>query len=156
MVGVVSKTNRPLMPTDERRARRLLKGGRAEIYKRRPFTIKIRDREDGDVQPIEYKCDTGYQHVGVSICTKKRELYNLQFDLLPDEAERHNDRRKHRNARRGRRRHRKARFDNRKGLMARDGFAPSIRNKRDVHIGIFGQCRKARTTSTGNATALPH
>ena len=125
------------MPTNERHARRLLKSKRAEIYKRRPFTIRLLDREDGETQPIEYKCDTGYQHIGVSICTEKRELYNLQFDLLPDEAERHNDRRKYRNARRGRKRYRKARFNNRKGLITKDGFAPSICNKRDVHIDIF-------------------
>ena len=53
MVGVVSKTNRPLMPTDKRRARKLLKSGRAEVYRRLPFTIK-------------YKYDTGYQHFGAT------------------------------------------------------------------------------------------
>ena len=46
------------MPTTEAKARKLLKRGRAEILKYKPFTIRMLDREDGAVQPIEYKCDS--------------------------------------------------------------------------------------------------
>lgn len=138
MVAVISRTGIRLMPTTNYRARKLLKSRRAEIHKYDPFTIRLLDREDGDLQPIEFKMDTGYQHIGVSICTEKRELYSEQRDLLTDEPERHNDRRKYRSSRRNRKtRYRKPRFDNRAGLVWRDGFAPSIRNKRDRHIDIF-------------------
>ena len=34
---------------------------------------------------MEYKCDTGYQHIGVSIATEKKEVVSEQRDLLPDE-----------------------------------------------------------------------
>ena len=127
------------MPTTERRARKLLKKGRAEIYAYRPvFAIRILDREDGYTQPIEYCCDTGYRHIGISIKSEKREYVNEQRDLLADETERHNDQRKYRKARRNRKtRYRKARFSNRKGLISKDGFAPSIRNKRDQHIKLY-------------------
>ncbi len=139
MVAVVSKTGMKLMPTTERRARKLLKSGKAEIYKYRPiFTIRLTERETGDTQPVEYKCDTGYQHIGISICSKKHEYGHEERILLKDEPERHNDCRKYRRARRNRKtRHRKVRFNNRKGLINKDGFAPSIRNKRDIHIALF-------------------
>lgn len=137
-VAVISASGKPLMPTNNYRARKLLKSGRAKIYQYSPvFTILITDREDGDTQPVEYKCDTGYQHIGISICSEKHEYVNEQRDLLSDETEKHNDCRKYRRVRRNRKRYRKPRFDNQKGMIARDGFAPSIRNKRDVHISLY-------------------
>ncbi len=139
MVAVLSSNGKRLMPTTEYRARKLLKSGRASIKSYRPiFTIMLTDREDGDTQPVEYCCDTGYQHVGVSIKSGKREYVNAQYDLLADETEHHNDARKYRHSRRNRKtRYRKPRFNNRKGMIAKDGFAPSIRNKRDVHVALF-------------------
>jgi len=137
MVFVVGNTGIRLMPTNEYRARKLLKSGRARIFKRNPFMIRLLNRETGETQPVEYKCDTGYGHIGVSVCTEKRELVNAQYDLLKDEPERHNDRRKYRRDRRNRKRYRAPRFDNRRGKISEDGFAPSVRNKRDRHIEIF-------------------
>ena len=148
MVFVVSRTGVRLMPATEYRARKLLKSGRAVVFRRDPFTIRLLNRETGTVQPVEYKCDTGYACIGISICTEKRELVNAQYDLpetmlqdakdlLASEPERHSDRRKYRRQRRNRKRHRAPRFNNRKGMTAKDGFAPSVRNKRDVHVRLF-------------------
>lgn len=139
MVFVLSSTGKKLMPTSSYRARKLLKADKAVIFKYRPFTIKLTKRSDGDIQPIEYCCDTGYQHIGISIKSEKNEYVNEQRDLLTDETERHNDCKKYRHARRNRKtRYRKVRWQNRKNnMMCRDGFAPSIRNKRDVHIQLF-------------------
>lgn len=137
-VAVVDASGRPLMPTGSYRARKLLKSGRAKIYKHRPvFTILITDRETGNTQPMEYCCDTGYQHIGISISSQKHEYVNEQRDMLPDETERHNDQRKYRRTRRNHKRYRKPRFDNRKGMIAKDGFAPSVRNKRDLQVNLF-------------------
>ena len=144
MVAVISASGKRLMPTNERKARKLLKSGRAEIHAYRPvFTIRLLDREDGYTQPIEYCCDTGYQYIGISIKSEKREYVGEERCLLADETERHNDRRKYRAARRNRKtRHRKARFSNHKGLISKDGFAPSIRNKRDIHVALYERyCR---------------
>ena len=130
------------MPTTSYRARRLLKKGRATIYKYKPFTIILTDRKQGDVQEIEYKCDTGYKHIGVSICSQKQELISCEFELLDSESERHRDQKMYRRTRRNRLRYRKARFDNRKKKYKKnlvDGkyLAPSIRNKLERHIDIF-------------------
>ena len=139
MVFVLSSTGKKLMPTSSYRARKLLKADKAVIFKYRPFTIKLTKRSDGDIQPIEYCCDTGYQHIGISIKSQKSEYVNERRDLLADETERHNDCKKYRRARRNRKtRYRKARWQNRKNnMMCKDGFAPSIRNKRNVHIQLF-------------------
>ena len=137
-VAVISASGKKLMLTNSYRARKLLKAKRAVIYQYRPvFTIQMVDRKDGYTQPIEYKCDTGYQHIGISICSNTKEYINEQRDLLKDETERHNDCRKYRRTRRNRLRYRKARWSNRKGLIYKDGFAPSIRNKRDVHVRLY-------------------
>ena len=113
-VAVISKTGIRLMPTSEYRARHLLKTGKAVIEQYRPiFTIRLTDREDGKTQPIEDACDTGYQHVGVSIKSEKHEFAHAQYDMLSNEAERHNGRRKYHRTRRNRKRYRKPRFDNR-------------------------------------------
>ena len=140
-VAVIAASGKKLMPTNNAKARKLLKSGRAVIYKYRPvFTIQLLDRTDGEVQPVEYKCDTGYAHIGISVCSGKHEYVNAQYDLLKDETERHNDCRKYRGVRRSHKtRYRKPRFDNRHGLICKDGFAPSVRNKRDRHIDLFEQ-----------------
>lgn len=99
------------------------------------LTVKMSDK---DVDGIEYCCDTGYQHIGISIKSQKHEYVNEERILLKDETERNNDCRKYRRTRRNKLRYRKARWNNRhNNLICKDGFAPSIRNKRDVHINLF-------------------
>jgi hypothetical protein len=142
-VAVISASGKKLMPTNSYRARGLLKSKRAVIHKYRPvFTIKLVDRTNGYTQPIEYKCDTGYQNIGISICSDTKEFVNEQRDLLKDEAKKHSDSRRYRRTRRNRLRYRKKRFNNRRGMISRDGFAPSIRNKRDVHVRLYEEYYK--------------
>lgn len=135
-VAVISNTGIRLMPTSEYRARHLLKAGKAVIEQYRPiFTIRLTDREEGKTQPIEYACDTGYQHVGVSIKSEKHEFVHAQYDMLSNETERHNDRRKYRRTRRNRKRYRKPRFDNRS--RKNQEMAPSLRHRKENQINLF-------------------
>jgi len=135
-VAVISNTGIRLMPTSEYRARHLLKAGKAVIEQYRPiFTIRLTDREKGKTQPIEYACDTGYQHVGVSIKSEKHEFVHAQYDMLSNETERHNDRRKYRRTRRNRKRYRKPRFDNRS--RKNQEMAPSLRHRKENQINLF-------------------
>ena len=129
-VAVISASGKKLMPTNSYRARKLLKSKRAVIHKYRPvFTIKLVDRTDGYTQPIEYKCDTGYQNIGISICSDTKEFVNEQRDLLKDEVKKHSNSHKSRRTRRNCLRYRKKRFNNRKGLISKDGFTPSTLKK---------------------------
>ena len=135
MVFVVSNTGERLMPTSEYRARKLLKSGRAVIHRRKPFAIRILDRSSGEVQPVEYTTDVGYLHVGVTVKSEKHSFFEMQADLLKDEKEHHNDRKKYRCTRRNRKRYRKPRFDNRR--REKGWLAPSIRHKVDAQLRLF-------------------
>ena len=140
MVCVLARGGKPLMPTNIRRARRLLRKGRAVIAGHHPFTIRLLDREDGETQPIEYKCDTGDHHIGISICTEKQEIVSAQYDLLSGEPERHRDRASLRRNRRCRLRHRKPRFDNRR--KPEGWLPPTLQHKRDQHVLLYARYAK--------------
>jgi hypothetical protein len=58
-VFVLDKHQRPLMSATEKRARLLLARGRAVVVKRYPFTIRLKDRIGGQLQPIRIKLDPG-------------------------------------------------------------------------------------------------
>ena len=47
-VFVLSKNKKPLMPCAERRARILLSRKRAVVVRMEPFTIRLKDRKEGD------------------------------------------------------------------------------------------------------------
>jgi len=64
-VFVLSSTKKPLMPCHSQRARELLSKGKAAVYRYNPFTIILKDREDGDTQPIEWKIDPGSRETGM-------------------------------------------------------------------------------------------
>lgn len=139
-VVVVSSTGKPLMPTSEYRARKLLESGRATKYSYRPFTIQITDRQDGNVQPIEICVDTGYQHIGFSVKSKKHEFLGMQVDTLSNEKEKHEKRLMYRKQRRSRKRYRAPRFNNRK---RKEGWlAPSLEHRKDIHVQTIARIQK--------------
>jgi len=45
----------------------LLRGGKAAVYRRYPFTIILKHRTSGDVQPVELKLDPGSKTTGVAL-----------------------------------------------------------------------------------------
>ena len=137
-VYVISKDGERLMPTTRLgRVRHLLKEGKAHIVGRKPFTIQLDYESTTYTQEIELCVDTGAQHVGISVKSESKEYGSIQFDLLSDEKERHDDCRKYRRTRRNRKRYRKARFDNRKRHAEVKWLAPSLANKADRHIDII-------------------
>ena len=136
------------MPTSEYRARRLIKSGRAKIYKYRPFTIRLLDREDGATQKIEYSSDTGYQTAGVSIKSEKHEYVHAEFTMLKNETERHNDRRKYRRTRRNQLRYRKARFSNRIRTKKKGWLPPSLRHRVENQLRIFASYKEVMPITT--------
>ena len=136
VIYTIDKNGVPGMPAfNIKKIRKLLKEGKAAIERHHPFTVKLLYRDHMDTQPVEACMDAGYLHIGVSIKSEKHEYAHEQYDLLPDEKQRHDDRRKYRRQRRNRKRYREPRFDNRK---REDGWlAPSIKNKMERHAGII-------------------
>lgn len=102
MTAVLSSIGVRLMPTTCFRARKLIKSGKAVIHSYAPFTIRLTQRESGGTQPIEYCCDTGYQHIGISIKSVKHEYVGVQVDALKDEKKHHQDAMTYRRTRRNR------------------------------------------------------
>ena len=68
-VFVIGITGKRLMPTFPRKARKLLKEGRAKIYCKMPFTIKLLYKTGSTTQKLYRGVDTGSQHIGVSVVT---------------------------------------------------------------------------------------
>ena len=58
-VLVLSNTKQQLMPCHPARARKLLRGGKAAVFKKFPFTIILKDRGTGETQHVEFKVDPG-------------------------------------------------------------------------------------------------
>lgn len=119
------------MPTTPRKARILLKEGKAIIYRREPFTIKLVYGSTGYTQPAALGIDAGYQNVGFSAVNDSEELIGGEVKLSQGISERLTERRKYRRIRRNRLRYRKPRFDNRH--RSESWLAPSIQHKLDSH-----------------------
>lgn len=132
-VFVLDKRKQPLMPCSEKRARQLLDCGRAVVHKMYPFTIRIRDRKGGAVQPIEIRIDPGSRSTGIAVIRKDRGadrvLHLVQQDhrgakISASLEQRSGFRRRRRSANL---RYRKPRFDNRR--KSEGWLAPSLRHR---------------------------
>src|SRR5712692_3064543 len=132
-VYVLHGHGKPLMPCHPRKARRLLKAGKAQVVKMVPFTIQLLYGSSGYTQEVALGMDAGTQHIGVSATTEQQVLFEAEVLPRTDIQELLATRRHFRHARRNRKtRYRQARFLNRK---KRDGWlAPSVQHKVACHI----------------------
>ena len=55
------------MPCHPARARELLRSGRAVVHRRAPFTIRLKDRDSGTVQPVRLGVDPGSKTTGMAL-----------------------------------------------------------------------------------------
>ena len=72
-VFVIDKQKKPLMPCSEKRARQLLERRRAVVHRMYPFTIRLKDRVGGDVQPVRVKLDPGSKTTGLAVVREHAE-----------------------------------------------------------------------------------
>ena len=72
-VFVIGLTGCRLMPTTERKARILLKTGKAEVYQHRPFTIRLLYKTGSTIQDVILGVDTGGQHIGTAVLRERTE-----------------------------------------------------------------------------------
>lgn len=84
-VFVLDKRKRPIMPCTPRRARKLLDSGRAVVHRLAPFTIRLKDRVGGDVQPIRVCSDPGSKKTGIALVreTKVARVSAPNVDIVP-------------------------------------------------------------------------
>ena len=130
---VLDKNKQPLMPCHPGRARALLKNGKAAVYRKFPFTIILKNRDGGSVQPIEVKLDQGSKTTGIALNLHgKRGITAIWCANLNHRghqiSEALESRAATRSARRNRKtRYRQARFDNR--AKSKGWLAPSIMSR---------------------------
>ena len=136
------------MPCKPQKARKLLKSGRAEIYKYTPFTIKLKYGSTGYKQPTTLGIDAGSVHIGASVTTKKKELYASETVMRSADGKQNivsllATRRELRRSRRNRKtRYRKARFLNRVHSKKAGWLAPSVENKINAHLKLVADIHK--------------
>jgi len=131
----------PLMPTTPRKARLLLKGGKAKVITRTPFTVQLTSATGETKQELVLGIDSGYEHIGLSVITGTKEVYSAEVKLRTDMVKLNSERKQYRRARRGRNtRYRQPRFNNRK---KQEGWlAPSIQHKLDSHIKLINKVKE--------------
>jgi len=134
-VPVLNMRGKPLMPTTPRKARLLLKQGKAKVIHTTPFTIQLTYATGESKQDITLGIDPGYSNIGYSAITKDKELIAGEVTLRSDIKKLLEKRASYRGTRRSRLWHREPRFNNR---GRNDGwFAPSIQHKLDSHIKLI-------------------
>lgn len=111
-----------LMPCSQRKARLLLKEGKAKIIGYKPFTIQLLQATGETTQEVHLGVDTGAKHIGIAVTSGNKVLVKGEIELRDDIHKnmmvRHQARRDRRNRNT---RYRKARFLNRK---RKEGWLP--------------------------------
>jgi len=137
---VLNMDGQPLMPCKPAKARHLLKEGKAEVIRCRPFTIRLLWDCEVNVQPITLGIDSGYKNIGFSVMAEKAELMSGEVELRTDIPKKLEQRRQYRRNRRNRLWHREPRFDNRG--RGEGWLAPSIQHKFDSHIRLVEKIKQ--------------
>ncbi len=141
MVYVISKSGKPLMPTNRHgKVRILLKEKKAKVIQSKPFTIQLLYDSKEYTQPVSLGIDSGYTYIGYSAITEGTELISGEVELLSGQSERLKEKAMYRKQRRQRLRYRKPRFDNR--AIPKGWLAPSIQHKLDSHIRFIEKLKK--------------
>ena len=141
VVYVLNMRGKPLMPTTPGKAKKLLKEGKAKVVKRTPFTIQLKYATGETKQEVTLGVDSGYENIGISAITEKKELYSAEVKLRTDMLRLNSERRQYRRARRGRKTwYRQPRFLNRK--KPEGWLAPSIQHKLDSHIKLINKVKE--------------
>jgi hypothetical protein len=72
-VFVINRHGEALMPCKPRKARVLLKEGKAKVISRSPFTIQLQYGSTGYKQDLTLGVDTGHNEVGLSVLSDTKE-----------------------------------------------------------------------------------
>jgi len=135
MVYVIGIDGKALMPTSNAKARILLKNNKAKVEESKPFTIQLTYKTETEyTQKITLGIDSGYNNIGFSAITDKRELLVGELKLLQGMKERLLEKQMYRKQRRSRLRYRKPKWNNRTKSKQKGWLAPSLQHKLDSHI----------------------
>ena len=83
-VFILNRDGKPLMPCKPAKAKHLLKEHKAKIVQHSPFTIQPLWQCESDTQDVTLGIDSGYQHIGFSAVTDKREFLSGEVTARTD------------------------------------------------------------------------
>ena len=125
-VFVINKHGKALMPCKPRKARILLRDGKAKVLKKEPFTIQLLYGSTGYKQDVSIGIDSGQRHIGLAVTSQDKVLFQGEVELRQDVKKLIDTRRIYRRSRRNRKtRYRKARFLNRIAKKKDNWLPPS-------------------------------
>ena len=129
-VFVINKHGEALMPCKPRKARILLRDGKAKVIKKEPFTIQLLYGSTGYKQAVSLGVDSGQRHIGIAVTSQNKVLFQGEVELRQDVKSLLDTRRAYRRSRRNRKtRYRKARFLNRIAKKKDNWLPPSVASK---------------------------
>ena len=129
-ICVINMRGDPLMPCTQKKARILLKEGKAVIYKYDPFTIQLTYATGETKQDCHIGIDTGSKHIGMAITSENKVLFKGEIELRQDVKSNIDTKHIYRRSRRNRKtRYRQPRFLNRK--RSDKWLPPSLQNRVD-------------------------
>lgn len=140
-VFILNKHGEALMPCTPRKAKLLLREGKARVLKRNPFTIQLKYGSSGYKQDLTLGVDTGYIEVGISVVSDTKEVFSAVMTLRNNISKNMSNRSMYRRNRRNRLRYRKPRFNNRSTSTRKGRLAPSVQWKVDTHAKIIRQLK---------------
>ena len=141
-VYVLNMRGNPLMPCSPRKAKVLLKQGKAVVVKRSPFTIQLTIATGETKQEVILGVDTGYENVGVSAITEKKELLSATFKLRTNVSDLLKEKAMYRRGRRNKLWYREPRWNNRANARKEERLMPSVLHKVNTHISIIEKIKK--------------
>jgi hypothetical protein len=142
-VFVLNQHGEALMPCKPRKAKVLLRTGKAHVIKRNPFTIQLDVGSTGYKQDLTLGVDTGHAQVGFSVVSTTKEIFSAVAILRNDISKKMQQRSAYRRTRRT------VRINN----VLRN--KPSASNEK-----IIAHCKKIETAlpllSVDSATSYSH
>jgi len=139
-VYILNMRGNPLMPCSPRKAKKLLREGRAKVIKRSPFTLQLLTPTGEAKQEVTLGIDSGYENIGFSAVSETKELVSGEVKLDGKTSERLQERSMYRRNRRSRLWHRKPRFNNR---ARKEGWLPpSIERRYQTHLNIISRLKR--------------
>ena len=135
IVYVINMRGKPLMPTRSQKAVKLLKGEKAHVVKRFPFTIKLNYASGENKQEIVCGVDSGYKNIAVSCVSEDKELFSAEITTDLKTKKRLEEKRMYRRNRRSRLWYRKPRFMNRG--IPKGWLPPSILRLHNLHTSFI-------------------
>ena len=140
-VFVLNMHGEPLMPCSPRKAKVLLRDGKAKVLRRNPFTIQLEYGSSGYRQKLTLGVDTGHGEVGLSVVSETQEVFSAVATMRNDISDLMTTRRMYRRNKRNRLRYREPRFLNRSASTRKGRLAPSVQWKVDAHVRLINKLK---------------